>query len=372
MHVNDFALATKEEADAYAVVGGAFWSGLEAASPIKEQDRLFLKSVFNPHLSDRHEEGARFVPPQPTSAHLRKLHALVEQEQDVRQRRKEHFLSPNFTMSSAGPLFPASWTAKLEIAKGHGSAAPAAHLRARPEYVVEAPMLEQALETTSPVFDKKTEDGTRFRMYRLGSLEVRTTQEHDGKEVIGAVFSQVSADGKQGRGKVGPARVLKVTEYVERACESSKKCYRLFIMLETEQGGAILTEQLADGSIAWSENPADLEDRRSLAKVSRTADCRSAGVTSLELKSYLQQECDDAAVPCSGSVSHTARRRYSQAVFSRCLQLGVDAAASGPRAEAPAVQAEVESGTSSGDDERQRASRKLAKFQEVLRRNQER
>merc|ERR1712061_603741 len=219
-------------------------------------------------------------------------------------------------MHSAGPLFPASWTAKLEIAKGE-SVATSTLPQARPEYVTEAPMLKQALESASPVFDKRTEDGIRFRVYRLGSLEVRTVQEHAGDEVIGAVFSQAASDHKRGCGVQGLAKVVKVTEYVERSCGPDNKCYRFFAVLETEQGDAILTEQLGNGDIAWQENPAELEDRRSLAKVSRTADCQSAGVTYRELKGSLQQEADSARV---------TRKHYVQAVFSRCLQLGVDAA----------------------------------------------
>ena len=33
------------------------------------------------------------------------------------------------------------------------------------------------------------DNGTSFRIFRVGSLEVRTTQEYDATEIVGAVFS---------------------------------------------------------------------------------------------------------------------------------------------------------------------------------------
>ena len=38
-------------------------------------------------------------------------------------------------------------------------------------------LLEEVLPTAAPEFHKATEDGVVFRIYRLGSLEVRTTQD---------------------------------------------------------------------------------------------------------------------------------------------------------------------------------------------------
>jgi len=33
---------------------------------------------------------------------------------------------------------------------------------------------------------------TRFRIYKNGKSEVRTMQKYDGKEIVGAVFSEVA------------------------------------------------------------------------------------------------------------------------------------------------------------------------------------
>jgi len=66
-------------------------------------------------------------------------------------------------------------------------------LIARPEYKGHAAeLLEGVLRTSAPIFDKSTEDGMHFRIYRLGSLEVRTAQELGSEEVVGAVYSVYS------------------------------------------------------------------------------------------------------------------------------------------------------------------------------------
>merc|ERR1712190_677111 len=167
---------------------------------------------------------------------------------------------------------------------------------------MEAQVLEQVLKSATPTFDKKTEDETRFRIYKLGSLEVRTTQEPDGKEFVGVVYSVQASDKKPSR-ILDSERVVKVTEYVEQA-------RRFYVVLETEQGTAVVTEKLANGNVTWKENPVDLEGRNSLAKVTRTADYRCASITIRALKCH-KIEC-------------TSSKHYAQGVYSRCLQLSVD------------------------------------------------
>merc|ERR1712187_40108 len=80
-------------------------------------------------------------------------------------------------------------------------------------------------------------------------------------------------------------------------------------------GVVIVTEKLANGSVAWRENPIDLEERNSLAKVIRTADYRCARGTIRALKHYQDE--------CSHIVSSSS---YAHGVVSRCLQLSVDSA----------------------------------------------
>eukprot|EP00438_Fugacium_kawagutii_P028718 Skav229192 [mRNA] locus=scaffold1004:438636:456595:- [translate_table: standard] len=47
----------------------------------------------------------------------------------------------------------------------------------------------EVLPDAAPVFEKSTEDGTAYRIYRLGSIEVRTMQEPQRSENISAMFS---------------------------------------------------------------------------------------------------------------------------------------------------------------------------------------
>lgn len=42
------------------------------------------------------------------------------------------------------------------------------------------PRGQEVLPDTAPVFEKSAEDGTVFRIYRFGTLEVRTMQERGG------------------------------------------------------------------------------------------------------------------------------------------------------------------------------------------------
>merc|ERR1712151_603585 len=124
-------------------------------------------------------------------AYVQKLRALVKDEQCVRSKRKETFFSQDFKMSEPGSLFPHSWKPSLKIAEC---------LRAANDVVMkpcseyqgqEAAILDRIAKTTSPLFDKQTEEGTRFRIYKSGSLEVRTVQEREGEEVVGAIRSEV-------------------------------------------------------------------------------------------------------------------------------------------------------------------------------------
>mmetsp|Transcript_68879 Transcript_68879/g.202212 ORF Transcript_68879/g.202212 Transcript_68879/m.202212 type:complete len:138 (-) Transcript_68879:42-455(-) len=118
----------------------------------------------------------------------------------------------------------------------------------------------------------------RFRIYRAGSLEVRTTEAHDGEEAVVAAFSVIStaqaalqaAEGTVADGE----RIVKVTEYVETTATGACHTY---VVLETVAGGAVAAE-LLDGNNVFRENPADLDDRNSLAKVLRSAACASCTV----------------------------------------------------------------------------------------------
>jgi len=292
-----------ENLDACVSIGAAFWGGLEGDSAVafKEEDKALLKDIFNPNLSDRREEGEAFVPPDRNPTCLLALRELLAEEASVREQRTTHFLSKEFVMAEPGPLFPASWKSTMGIERKSEKAREM--LLARPDYKAEASMFDDALKSTVPVFDKNTEDGIRFRIYKIGSLEVRTTQAHGAKEVVGAVFSVRSAS--QGERRAEAQELLvKATQYVERA--GASQC-RYYVVLESEQGHAILTEKLADGSVAWEENPQDLEDRNSLAKVLRSADCRGAAVSVGDMQSFKS----------GGAARGASSKRYADSAFTQ-------------------------------------------------------
>merc|ERR1719221_1306531 len=265
-------------------IGNEFWENIDSksGSVFKDEDRVLLAGLFNPHISDRREEADQFIPPDTSKAYLEKLSNLMKEEEMARERRRKHFFSTKFTVDEPGPLFPASWKNYFEIERSHIPQDGVLH--ERPEYKAEAQMFDHVLESAIPVFDKSTEEGIRYRVYKVGSIEVRTTQEHNAKETVGAVFSRcapevTSIEGEQDQ-RVKAAvkdgeQVEKVSMYVEKEPRGLDH-YRYYVVIETEDANVIVSEQLRDGSVTWKENPADLEDRNSLAKTYRSKDCRNS------------------------------------------------------------------------------------------------
>jgi len=257
-------------------LGEAFWSCIDGAeSRFQADDHVFLNRVFNPELSDRRIEGDCFVPPDASLSYVTKLRELVKDEDSVRQKRTELFLSRAFVMSEPGALFPSSWKSSFQIERS-GMAPhiaedrPEGVLVPRPEYVGEvSELLKKTLKASVPIFDKPTEEGLRFRIYRLGSLEVRTTQAFAGFEEIGAVFSvRPWRGGSESVRKATPEeKVVKSIQYVERAAGNQNGNWHYFLLVVTERGHKIVIEHLVDGTVAWAEDPEDLEDRISLAKI---------------------------------------------------------------------------------------------------------
>merc|ERR1712086_220241 len=78
-------------------------------------------------------------------------------------------------------------------------------------------------------------------------------------------------------------------------------------MGETEKGNKIVTERLSDGRLSWIGNTDDLDDRNSLAKLSRSEIC-STGATVRDM------------VNCRAALAQSAAlssKRYVQATFLR-------------------------------------------------------
>jgi len=320
--------------DAVSCGGKAFWSSLgsgDSDSALTGEARSLLQDVFNPHVSDRREEGDRFVPPDTSAEYLQRLQELVKEEASMRQTRAAQFFSADFAAGSPGPLFPSSWASSCEITRGgaapagtDGGAAGDRLLHSHTDFRADAARLEQLLKTSIPVFNKSTEDGMSFRIYRVGDFEVRTTQEHDREEVIGAVLSRRPPAQVSGTGAGAAAReherIVKATQYVERAPGSAPRGappkplskapaadFRFYVVLETEAGAAIVTE-MSESAATWAENPRGLEARNSLARVTRSVQACDAGATVKDVKSYHR------------SAAHCGSKRYAEGACNLVVQ----------------------------------------------------
>jgi len=324
--------------DDCTAVGEAFWSALEGnAKLFKEEDRALLKQVFNPKLTDRRPEGDRFVPPDASHFYVTKLRSLAKEEDHVRQHRKTCFLSKNFSMGEPGANFPSSWSHRFDIARAAGTL-DGRLLIPRQDYLDQAAdfLKDTALHESSPVFDKSTEEGLRFRIYCIGSVEVRTTQEVGCEEVVGAVFSirnptgtGSTAGNKQSQEISDKDKITKATEYVERIygpMDSSKPSARrrYYVVLEIEHDGHICTERLASGEITWEVQPEGLQDRSSFAKVTRSKEVKG-NVTVGIMKALQASEAFDAAnllqthARARLQSSPSMCKRYARTSFKRAI-----------------------------------------------------
>jgi len=171
-----------------AAMGSAFWASLdEDGAEFRADDKKLLRAIFDANMSDRRQEGERFVPPDTSCDYVQRLRKLVQEEEKCKQQRLQHFLSAQFSTAAPGELFPSSWKPSVEVAEKKDSG----ELNACHYDNDQEVELQSMLKTVTPVFDKSTEEGIRFRIYQLDSLEVRTTQQSDlgSNETIGAVFS---------------------------------------------------------------------------------------------------------------------------------------------------------------------------------------
>mmetsp|Transcript_107454 Transcript_107454/g.269540 ORF Transcript_107454/g.269540 Transcript_107454/m.269540 type:complete len:876 (+) Transcript_107454:103-2730(+) len=295
--------------DAELAIGSSFWSSLGDGATFSAEDAKLLRDVFHPRLSDRRQEGDRFTPPPTGASYMQKLKHLVEDEQIVRSHRMEHFHSAEFDMDAAGPLFPSSWTASFEIEQQSEKLAKRTEiLQPCLDVEAEADLLQEALQSATAMFDKRAEDGMRFRVYKIGSLQVRTTQEHGGDEIIGMVFStcvpsQAVPFGRQAQSIKDHERIVKATEYVEHAEGGAR--FQSYVVLQTEEGDSIVV----DKAVPWAENPSSLHDRNSLAKVIRSRECRSSDVTVGMIKGTHVQEL----------MMESSSTRYAQAVYCHAV-----------------------------------------------------
>jgi len=306
-----------------AALGASFFSCLDGPDKLFEDaDRAFLKKVFCPALSDRRHEGELFMPPAATFAYVQQLRDLVKGEDIVRSKRKEQFFSTDFVTEDPGFSFPRTWTpsfpienGKVEIRGRQSKCQGTLHPRTLSKEKAAA-LLEHVKKTSHPVFDRCSEEGMRWCIYRLGNIEMRTTQEPECEEVVGVIFSiqdhaskSAARDQNLDEQPVAWEEISKVTEYVERSfgtiAEPSTVRRRYYLVLEAQSGQKIVTERLGDGALSWIENPEALDDRNSLAKVTRSKALNS-GVTFQDMKAY-QAKLTEGVAP-SG-------KRYAQGAF---------------------------------------------------------
>jgi hypothetical protein len=290
-------------------LGDAFWAGLEDDSNVfKPESKAILKQIFNDQLSDRRQEGEKFTPPDASYSYVCRLRELLKEEDIVRRRRMELFLSEDFDAENLDVAFPFSWKASGEISRGKSQIRTSEGqsremLHRRKDYEKEVELLDQVLKSSAPTFEKSTEEGMTFRIYQIGSLQFRSTQEAGMKEKVGAVFSihspmQASRLGPLSKSRpiMNSEKITKITEYVEKAANGAAGAgeaafyHRYFLVLETEKNHKILTELLRNGKMQWVENE-DFKPRLSLAKVVRYLD---AGSTVGDIKKAKAGAFEDA------------------------------------------------------------------------------
>lgn len=287
--------------------------------------------LFNPTMCDRTQEGDAFIPPDPNSEYIEKVRNLVNDEALLFKRRKNRFSEKVFNVENAGAEFPASWTSRFQIAQdGYSKSEFAADQHGLVQIHVDAAfqktLLNDVLPTSAPEFLKDTEDGTLFRIYKLGSLEVRTSQEPTGDdETVLAVFSRRKPEWKLSSGWRAKEAdesetVVKAKAYIEAAetddnapasADTTKPDCHFYVVLETDASHFIVTEKLRDGSITWAVNPDNLNDRNSLAKLLFTVDGKY-GMTVHDIRNVRAR----SSGPVSPDVaSFSASKAYARAIF---------------------------------------------------------
>eukprot|EP00930_Biecheleria_cincta_P050344 TRINITY_DN354_c0_g3_i1.p1 TRINITY_DN354_c0_g3~~TRINITY_DN354_c0_g3_i1.p1 ORF type:complete len:1007 (+),score=209.76 TRINITY_DN354_c0_g3_i1:206-3022(+) len=318
--------STLDSLEAKTLLGKSFLQSIRDGSTdlFKADDASLLKDVYFSSLSDRMDEDDAFVPPDPDAKYIAKLRNLVSEEEDLKQRRRRKFTEASFVVGKAGSEFPTSWTSSFQV-DNHGLSTDlmqAALASSLVKLVVEKSFSEtlvrDVLPSATPEFEKPTEDGTQFRIYRFGSLEVRTIQEISKAEVVEAVFSMrpitwqpdsVSEDALR-----DGERLAKVTMYVEAinvVSELNRSLHgkaallseegdafwqshaldhcNYYLVLETDAGNKLVTEKLSDGSVGLAVNPANLTNRNSLARLLYSADCAETGVSVRDFKVFRNQ-----------------------------------------------------------------------------------
>ncbi|CAJ1440046.1 unnamed protein product [Effrenium voratum] len=302
--------------EAKVTLGRAFLRALhQQAWGGKAEDQDLLLNIYNVPQCDRTGEGDAFILPDPNMEYISKVRTLVGEEDSTRGRRKLRFSDKAFSVANPGPEFPRTWTPRFQVEMDGriSQTVPTKFGLAKLEVddAFEQSLLKDILPTAAPEFNKTTEDGVAFRIYKIGSLEVRTIQEAEGEEKVAVVFSSGAAswEAKAAKGEEALARELVTSckiyaEAMEHEAWAEDMPCNYYAVLESQSGAVVATEMTSDGSFLWLQNPNNLEDRNSLGKLLFQAECRE-GVCMRDVKK-LQQDLPEGA---------NMRKQYAKAIY---------------------------------------------------------
>jgi hypothetical protein len=231
-------------------------------------------------------------------------------------------------------MFPSSWATSFQVTKqdppGEENKAPSHRGGALSLCKPEAWHLSLSdLQSCKLVFDKTTEDQTRFRLYRPDGFEVRTIQECNGEEKIGAIYSVLALGGRSPSPSPSTGEVQRCSQVEEDEVVTGVSVYveggsyngrgpEYFVVFETMQGSVIVTELLKCGAMAWDANPPNVTFRCSLGKLLYSVKVSEEGATLKVLKDYaegLQAAETMSQVVAVAQVAEPARRRYALRLF---------------------------------------------------------
>merc|ERR1740139_220578 len=314
------------------VSGREFWATLESqASMFSDDSQDLLKAVFDSSLCDRKGEGELFMPPPTTSAD--KLRALVEAEANVRQNRKSFFLSPAFSPEGGNfgsGIFPSSWKPTVELSKAWRNEKQS--LKPRTELQGQTAMLTELIADAEPTFNKFTEDGLRWLIYRFGALEIRAIQEPGRNLEIGAVFSTIGTGNDKfsnisSQDVKHSEKIASVKMCIEKAPGTCKLQSQYFVVATTETGKRVLVEKRGDGTLNWVDEPKNVDDRIAVAKMVEYHSTCTRGATIAHMRLHFskdQAETENTVAVKSSSKS----KRLAYAVYSAATGLMVFAGCS--------------------------------------------
>eukprot|EP00440_Ansanella_granifera_P051448 gb/GFBE01055774.1/.p1 GENE.gb/GFBE01055774.1/~~gb/GFBE01055774.1/.p1 ORF type:complete len:1053 (+),score=292.89 gb/GFBE01055774.1/:1-3159(+) len=312
--------AGPDSLEARVHLGKAFLQGWRDGElpGFKEEHQQLVMGIYSSPQCDRTEEGDAFTPPDPNMEYINRVSNLVNEEISLRDRRKSRFCDKSFVVGNPGTEFPRCWTSRFQIEKegGRKASAPTKFglVKIEVDEAFQRCLTMDVLPSAVPEFNRSTEDGTVFRIYKIGTLEVRTVQLPERQETVGVVFSSRAQALEMTSGKKEVPDLEKFVQgkvYIE-ALESgdAKASYNFYVVLETEGKNFIVTEKLSNGDTTLVVNPLNLEDRNSMARLLFTADSKD-GICVRDLKEA--RAMHNQIMPQGALSSH--RKHYAKAIF---------------------------------------------------------